>query len=222
MRGEQKKTGTLFALTIKKLNSKKLYKFDDVCEFQRTANGFCDIYCTFTGRDGMTNSFHNLRDGNFPYFLQKRGNLYRYSRQGWEAINGKMKHNCNHNTPKGGGLRGSSKLLPIFVTFSCGRLWRCGILDELFEKVDLGSAKGRLGIEYDKVPECFYQEGVPDNVVDAFTQTLLDMGSSEDIFGTLEDIPEFADFQENYGFDPETDILDRGEVDDSEVEEDNI
>ena len=136
----------------------------------------------------MTNYFHNLRAGHFAYFLHKRGNLYRYSQQDWENVNGKMKRNFNNNTQRGGGKGGSSKLLPIFFTFCRGLLWRCGILDAFFDEVDPGSAKGVINMKYGKTPDYFYETKIDNDVIEGFAKTLLDMGSSEDILGNLDSL----------------------------------
>ena len=59
----------------------------------------------------------------------------------------------------------------LFFKFSHGLLWRCGILDKFFDKVDPGSTKGWLDTECGKELDCFKQKCVP--VVDAFAQTLM-------------------------------------------------
>ena len=171
---------------IEKVGSRKEFDWAAVCDFQNTADDFCDIYCELTGRDGMTNNFHSFRSGHYAYFLHHKKNLYRYSQQGWEALNGKMKRCFNHNTQKGGGKNGSSKLLPIFMSFSPGFLWRCGILDAFFDKVD-PIPKGGIDIKYGAVPKRFYDKNVDQDTVNAFTNTIMDIGSPDDVFGLFED-----------------------------------
>ena len=98
------------------LDSKRYFEFDDVCKFQDTADKFCDPYIYLTGVEGMTNYIHMMFSGTFAYFLDKYGNLYRFSQQGWENVNGTWKRHFHHNSAKGGGKGGSSKLLPIMYT----------------------------------------------------------------------------------------------------------
>ena len=51
------------------------------------------IYTHYYGNlwDGMTNYKHALCTGHMVYFLLTNGNLYRYSQQGWEALNCRLK-----------------------------------------------------------------------------------------------------------------------------------
>ena len=117
-----------------------------MCKFQLDADEFCDAYFLLTGRDGMTNYFHLLKAGHYAYFLRKYHNLYRYSQQGWENINSRLKRTFHHNTQKGGC--GRSKLLPVIYTLLQDMLWQFGWLDGLFEHL---GHDGELNIEYSKV-----------------------------------------------------------------------
>ena len=127
---------SLYKQTIELVGCRKQFFFNDVCRFQQTANDICDLYCYLTGRNGIKYYLNLLRSGHCVYFLLKRCDLFKYPEQGWEAVNGKMKCYFNHNAQKGEGKKGSSKLLPIFMTFFRRFLWRCGILDQYFEKVN--------------------------------------------------------------------------------------
>ena len=74
-----------------KLSSRFEFEFQDIASFQLSADEFYDAYFELTGRDGMTNYFHHYHAGHYCYFLEKYGNLYKYSQQGWENCNGVMK-----------------------------------------------------------------------------------------------------------------------------------
>jgi len=77
VRQKWKEAAALFAQTMNTVISHKLFKYEDVCAFQDVTDRFCDLYLSLTtGRDGMTNYFHNICAGHFSYFLLKRGNLY--------------------------------------------------------------------------------------------------------------------------------------------------
>ena len=110
-----------FNVVAKWLDSKEHFEFEEVCKFQLDADEFCDAYFLLTGRDGMTNYFHLLKAGHYAYFLRKYHNLYRYSQQGWENINSRLKRTFHHNTQKGGC--GRSKLLPVIYTLLRDMLW---------------------------------------------------------------------------------------------------
>ena len=60
-----KKCTDLYASTMNKLKSWKVFKFEDVYDFQNTADDFMEVYIFLTGRDGMTNYFHFLHAGHF-------------------------------------------------------------------------------------------------------------------------------------------------------------
>jgi hypothetical protein len=164
-----------YAMLMDELKSRKVFTYDDVCEFQNIADDFGEQYIYLTGVDGMTNYFHFLIAGHFSYYLFRYKNLYKYSQQGWERINGKAKRSYHHNTQKGGGRGGTSKLLPIMRMFLRELLWRFGHADEVFTKVP------KADIKYGKAPKHLLPT---DEELDLITRTILTMGTDEDIFGT--------------------------------------
>ena len=119
----------------------------------------------------------------------KYQNLYKYSQQGWERVNGKAKRAYNHNTTKGGRRGGSSKLLPIMMTFLRELLWRFGVGDKLFNPND-NTEEGEEGLgignmTYGKVKK---QKVASDEDLDLFVKTIMNIGSNEDIWGGKEDV----------------------------------
>jgi len=60
-----------------KLSSKYEFEFEDIADFQRSANEFCDVYFALTGYDGMINYFHHYHSGHYCYFLKKYSNIYK-------------------------------------------------------------------------------------------------------------------------------------------------
>ena len=62
-----------------KLSSRFEFEFQDIASFQLSADEFYDAYFELTGRDGMTNYFHHYHAGHYCYFLEKYGNVYKYS-----------------------------------------------------------------------------------------------------------------------------------------------
>jgi len=175
-----------FESAMQQLCSHKKFEQKDVCAFQDTADNFCDIYCRMTGIEGMTNYLHCLRAGHFAYFLQCKGSLYRYSQQAWESINGILKRTFHHNTQRGGGSHGSSKLLPVFLSLTRAYLWRTGVLGKFFDNVNNVNTD-QLDMQYDKVPKKHYDRNVPQDVIDAYVKTLMWLGCPNDIIGDFED-----------------------------------
>ena len=81
--------------------------------YQLLADKFLANHNHLTGRDGMTDYMHLHKAGHWAYFLLRYGNVYKYSQQGYENLNGVMKRDFHTKTQKGGGRGGTSKLLPI-------------------------------------------------------------------------------------------------------------
>ena len=44
-----------------------------------------------------------------------------------------------------------------------------------------------INMKYGSMPGYFYEDSVDDRVIDAFTKTLLDLGSPDDVFGMFND-----------------------------------
>jgi hypothetical protein len=57
----------------------------------------------------MTNYIHIIGSGHLSYFGKKYGNLYRFSQQGWEAMNKLLKHFYFNNTNHGGSYGNGGK-----------------------------------------------------------------------------------------------------------------
>lgn len=175
-----KKCAELYSVTMEKLKSRKVFNFEDVCDFQDTADDFCELYIQLTGGPSMTNYMHFLSAGHFSFYLLRLGNLYKYSQQGWEHINGIAKRTFNHNTQKGGGRNGSSKLLPIVYSFLRELLWRFKHGDKLFLKYDT--------MELQKYGETPSQIKVDKDTINLMAKTILNLGTVEDILGLDSDL----------------------------------
>ena len=147
------------------------------------ADEFGDLYVHLTGIDGMTNYFHFLIVVHFSYYLIKYGNLYKYSQQGWERVNGKAKRSYHHNTQKGGGKGGSSKLLPIVRMFNRELFRRFKHGQKFFEQ------KHEQAVKYGKVLKEYFAS---EEEIQSIASTILNMGSTEDIYGNDNDVYEAA------------------------------
>ena len=172
----------------KLLLSHKEGGWEEACEFQDEADNFMDIYNKVTGRRGMTNYFHYWRDGHLAWMIIERGSVYRFSQQGWEAMNGRLKRTFNHSTQKGGS-NSKGKLLSMVLTFVRSSLWAAGYLDEYFDGIQPLPELGRT-VKYGEIPKNHYDDKVSDGVVSAFAETILSFGDDTDIHGefTEEDL----------------------------------
>ena len=180
---EWKDCCSLFEEVMEVLDSKLEFRPEDVDAFQLLADEFCDVYVGLTGRDGMTNYFHILRAGHFSYFLEKYGNLYLLSQQGWENVNSRWKRTFHNNTQKGGGWGGSSKLGPVMYTMARSMLWRYGYLDGLFHA--LGHT-ATLGVKYGDIKRIPVQNSHTDVITAAFANTILKLGDAAMLYGDTE------------------------------------
>ena len=83
------------------------YKFDEtmVLEFQKTVDNFYDLWFELTAKDGTGNYMHMLATVHIGDQLTRFGNLYRYSQEGWESLNKKMKKIYSNQTALGGGRK---------------------------------------------------------------------------------------------------------------------
>ena len=129
----------------------------------------------------MTNYFHILRAGHFSYFLEKYGNLYLLSQQGWENVNSRWKRTFHNNSQKGGGAGGSSKLAPVMYTMTRSMLWQYGYLDHLFER--LGHLD-TLDVAYGDVNRIPVKTAGTDALTEVFFATsILKLGDAAMMYG---------------------------------------
>jgi hypothetical protein len=82
---------------------------DDILSLHRRSNIFMEQWTTLYGTKHMTNYIHIIGSSHLTYFVQKYGNLYRYSQQGWEALNQMLKHYYFNNTNHGGSYGNGGK-----------------------------------------------------------------------------------------------------------------
>jgi FMN-dependent NADH-azoreductase len=72
------------------------------------------------------------------YYMEQHGNLYKYSQQGWESLNEKIKPSFFNHTQRGGNFgRGGIEserayLKSIFMFFQHEILWISGAAEEYF------------------------------------------------------------------------------------------
>jgi len=78
---------------------------EDIEIFQCQCDLFYDTWIALHGTVGVTNYMHMLGAGHLLYYLKRYRNLYRYSQQGWEAVNKKIKLFFFNDTQHGGYVK---------------------------------------------------------------------------------------------------------------------
>jgi len=76
-----------YQATMQLLMQKEDFTQEQIDNFQCSADLFFSRWIDLVGYSGMTNYIHMLGAGHVRYYLQKWGNLNRFSNQGWEAYN---------------------------------------------------------------------------------------------------------------------------------------
>jgi hypothetical protein len=95
------------------------------------------------GKEGVTNYLHMLGSGHLMYYMKVHRNLYKYSQQGWESLNAKVKLSFFNHTQCGGNYgvdveeTERSYLKSIFMYFQREILWISGVAEQyILEKLN--------------------------------------------------------------------------------------
>jgi hypothetical protein len=92
------------------------FTYTTIATYQVHADKFFQSWILLWQKEGITNYIHMIGSGHIAEYLYKWRNLYRFSQQGWEAMNSFIKTFFFRRTSHGGGVRGVSKksrLIPI-------------------------------------------------------------------------------------------------------------
>jgi hypothetical protein len=119
---------------MKILRKRSEYTEDDMTNFQLRIDDFFHAYVELSGagKEGVTNYLHMLGSGHIKYYMKTHGNLYKYSQQGWESLNEKVKLSFFNHTQRGGNYGADveeserSYLKSIFMFFQRELLWISG------------------------------------------------------------------------------------------------
>ena len=131
----------------------------EIASYQNHADKFFQAWVRLWQIEGITNYIHMIGSGHIADYLYKWKNLYRYSQQGWEAMNSLIKTFFFRRTSHGGGVRGNSKksrLIPIARWLQRRLVFLCGVSE----------ASIRLYVEENPMPTNFRtQAASPDDDV---------------------------------------------------------
>ena len=108
----------LWMVVVEKDRKKEDFTDAEIEAFQGHCDKFIDAWLQLLpGDTGMTNYFHIVAASHLSYYLREWRNLYRFSQQGWEGINGVIKALLHKRSQHGGnsGKNGerNSKVEPI-------------------------------------------------------------------------------------------------------------
>ena len=81
-----------------KLGARIEFLFDKVSRYHLLADKFLESCNHLTGRDDMNNCMHLHKAGHLVYLLLRYGNVYKYSQQGYEHLNGVTKRHFHTKT----------------------------------------------------------------------------------------------------------------------------
>ena len=98
------------------LRKREDFTNETIATYQSHADKFYQAWITLWKKEGVTNYLHMIGSGHVADYLYKWKNLYRFSQQGWEAMNSLIKTFFFRRTSHGGGVKGVSKksrLIPI-------------------------------------------------------------------------------------------------------------
>jgi hypothetical protein len=116
------------------------YTVDDIDNFQTKIDDFFTAYVeeSGAGKEGITNYIHMLGSSHISYFMKRHRNLYKFSQQGWESLNEKLKLIFFNHSQRGGNYGNNvsendqNYLKTIFMAFQREILWTSGVADTYF------------------------------------------------------------------------------------------
>ena len=92
----------IFIPMMTKIEQKADFTDAEIDDLHKMTTSFFQLWVEmFNGRH-ITNYMHYIGAGHLAYYLQRFRNLYRFSQQGWEALNQLLKHFYFNNTNHGG------------------------------------------------------------------------------------------------------------------------
>jgi hypothetical protein len=130
---------------MKILRKRSEYTDEDIKTFQLKIDSFFTAYVELSGagKEGVTNYIHMLGSAHLMYYMKVHRNLYKYSQQGWESLNAKVKLSFFNHTQRGGnygaGVEESERsyLRSIFMYFQREILWISGLAEQhIMEKLN--------------------------------------------------------------------------------------
>jgi hypothetical protein len=116
------------------------YTDEDIATFQAKIDDFFTAYVETSGasKEGITNYIHMLGSSHMAYYMKRHRNLYKFSQQGWESLNEKVKLIFFNHSQRGGNYGANVAenerhyLKTIFMSFQRELLWISGKGEQFF------------------------------------------------------------------------------------------
>ena len=110
---------------------------DDIDLFHDKCGEFMVAWVNLAGKENVGNYIHMIGAGHILHYIQKFRNLYKYSNQGWEALNQKIKRVYFNNTNRGGNVGGWQRLdhghvEPLWMFLARSTVWKTGDAQRFF------------------------------------------------------------------------------------------
>lgn len=106
-----------YRISMVLLRKREDFTNEEIATYQSHADKFYQAWIMLWQKEGVTNYLHMIGSGHIAEYLYKWRNLYRFSQQGWEAMNSLIKTFFFRRTSHGGGVKGrhskKSRLIPI-------------------------------------------------------------------------------------------------------------
>ena len=113
---------SLFNIINIKLNKRTDFDDSEILELQKDMDHFGEMYMDVTSGERITNYIHYMISGHFRDMLFIHRNLWKFSQQGWESVNGLLKQYIFRRTQRGGssgngGKAGKVRIDNLFYFF---------------------------------------------------------------------------------------------------------
>jgi hypothetical protein len=124
--------------TMKVLRQHEDFTDSQVDNLHKLTSTFMGQWVDCMKGDSITNYIHMIGSGHLTYYVATYKNLYKFSQQGWEAMNQKLKYFYFHNTNHGGcggkhaGALSGDHVLPLMRLMQRSIMWDLGLGDAFF------------------------------------------------------------------------------------------
>lgn len=96
----------VFMPMMEMLRQREDFTDEEIDEMHKLTSSFMRKWVDMMGARNITNCIHMVGSGHLHCYLKLHRNLCKFSQQGWEALNQKLKH-CHFNNTNHGGCLGN-------------------------------------------------------------------------------------------------------------------
>ena len=122
-----------YCSTISMACQREDFSDHDIEVFQNVVDDFDVKWIALHGHEGITNYIHMVGAGHITDYIHVHRNLYKFSQQGWESLNLKIKALYFCSMQHGGfGSKSRSHILPIIWFLQRELMWKTGLAQKFF------------------------------------------------------------------------------------------